>query len=69
MCVIGSFMALVLAGATEPPAATESADALKHFQQAGKYSKQQQGEAGTRAGEARERQRDREARLRRRWRG
>ena len=45
MCVIGSFMALVLAGATEPPAATEFADALKHFQQAGKYSKQQQGEA------------------------
>ena len=45
MCVIGSFLALVLAGATEPPAATESADALKHFQQAGKYSKQQQGEA------------------------
>ena len=45
MCVIGPFMTLVLAGATEPPAATESADALKHFQQAGKYSKQQQGEA------------------------
>ena len=45
MCVIGSFLALVLAGATEPPAATESADALKHFQQAGKYSKQHQGEA------------------------
>ena len=45
MSVAGCALVLAITGAFRQDAATAATDALKHFQQAGKYSKQHQGEA------------------------
>ena len=45
MSVVGCALVLAITGAFRQDAATAAPDALKHFQQAGKYSKQHQGEA------------------------